>query len=253
MLPLRTPSIVYFCIGFRGKCCPFFFGSFSCRLSPFIFRFFQSSTCLRFFVWRVFRNELWAGSPEFLGWIFGPKMPLFASRKRQRQSSPFLRFFPEFYFCYGAFLRRVLGSELRELYWMCFRWFRVCVCVWIYLSDSGSSFFLPFSGLRGRCFGFRFPLSLFFLLRLPPFFLGAGLGSLSLLPCLRRQDFVAWSRQVRPSNCFFCVLSLLSFLSPRVGPPLPCSFSFFPSLSLSLSFFLSLSCMQCRTVEPGWT
>ena len=132
------------------------------------------------------------------------------------------------------------------------------ICIGCVFAGSGCAFLYRFSyllqGVLVSCrsretgaavSGFVFS-SLLFLLLLPPFFLGAGLGSLSLL-CSCRQDRIAWSRQVRLSICFVCVLSLLSFLSPRVGSPLPCSFSFFPSLSLFRNFLSLLHAVQnCR-------
>ena len=58
------------------------------------------------------------------------KMPVLRPENGKEKVLPVFSFF--FYFCYGAFSRRVLGNELRDLYWMCFRWFRVRVFAWIY-------------------------------------------------------------------------------------------------------------------------
>ena len=56
----------------------------------------------------------------FRGGFLGLKTPVFVP-KTAKKSSPFLSLvFSEFYFCYGAFLRRVLGNELRDLYWSWF-------------------------------------------------------------------------------------------------------------------------------------
>ena len=175
-------------------------------------------------------------------------MPLFASRKRQKQSSPFLRFFPEFYFCYGAFLRKVLGSELRELYWMCFRWFRVCVFVWFYLSDSGSSCFLPFSGLWGRCFGVRS-------LSPPPSsspFLSWGRPGVSFsLFCVPVARTISHRRgRSGLALAFLLVVSSFFSLSPGRLPSPLLFLSFFLSLLFVLS--LSLSCMHSvHLVDPA--
>ena len=173
------------------------------------------------------------GVRSFWGGFLGPKMPLLRPENGRDKVLPVLGFFPAFYFCYGAFFRKVLGSELRELYWMCFRWFRVCVFVWIYLSDSGSSFVLPFSGLRGRCFGFRFPSSLFFLLRLPPFSSWGRLGFSSLPPsCVLAGPQRLGGRQVRAAHGAGMSFFLSSSLCPgRLLSP-------FPGLSLSLSLSL---------------
>ena len=66
---------------------------------------------------------------KVLSVLFWLQNALFCPENGEGKSSPCLRFFSEFYFCYGAFLRRVLGNELRVLYWRCFRWFGVCVFV----------------------------------------------------------------------------------------------------------------------------
>ena len=170
-------------------------------------------------------------------------MPLFASRKRQKQSSPFLRFFPEFYFCYGAFLRKVLGSELRELYWMCFRWFRVCVFVWFYLSDSGSSCFFAVLGTLGPLFRGSFSLSSSFFF--PLSFLGPAWGLFLSLLCACCQDHLASSRQVRLSTCFFACCLFFLFSLPG-SAPLSLALSFFLSL-----FFLSLSLLHAFSAPSG--
>ena len=62
---------------------------------------------------------------------------------------------------------------------------------------------------------------------------------LSLLPACR-QDFDAWTRQVRRSTCLFCLRSLLSCSLSPGRLPSPLLFLFLSSLSLS--FFLS--CMH---------
>ena len=152
---------------------------------------------------------------------------------------PFLGFFRSSIFVTARFLRTILGSELRELYWMCFRWFRVCVFVWIYSSDSGSSFVLPLLGLRGRCFGFRFPSSLFFLLRLPPFSSWGRLGFSSLPPsCVLAGPQRLGGRQVRAAHDAWHVFLSSSLCPGRLLSP-------FPGLSLSLSLSLSLfACLK---------
>ena len=107
-IPRNSPAGVWvFLICFRGKCCPFFCRSFFRRLSLLFWRFFQSSTRLRFFSRKVFRNELWNNywCPESFGDFFGPKKPHFRSRKRPEKSSPCFSFFLlEFYFCYAVVL-----------------------------------------------------------------------------------------------------------------------------------------------------
>ena len=173
------------------------------------------------------------GVRSFWGGFLGPKMPLLRPENGRDKVLPVLGFFPEFYFCYGAFFRKVLGSELRELYWMCFRWFRVCVFVWIYLSDSGSSFVLPFSGLWGRGFGVRL-----FFSPLPPSsspFLSRGRPGFSFfLFCVPADRTSTLGRGRSGLACCVCVLPLL-FSLPGSAP-------LFLALALSLSsLFLSLA------------
>ena len=102
-----------------------------------------------------------------------------------------------------------------------------------YLIEGVLVFFRRFFGTLGprfRGFGSSFLLSSSFFF--PLSFSGPAWVLFFSLPCSCCQVLVAWSRQVRRSICFFCLLSLLSFLSPRVGSPLPCSFFLFFFLSL---------------------
>ena len=146
----------------------------------------------------------------------------------------------EFYFCYGTFLRRVLGNELRVLYWLCFVG---SGCAFLYgftYENQGVLFFAVFGTL-----GPLFPGPVL-LLSSSSFFplssLGVGLGFFSSLlffaPGL--QDCRGWRRQVRRCTWHSCCSPFLLSLSARAGSPLPPSLL---SLSLSLSS-LSLSCMQ---------
>ena len=133
------------------------------------------------------------------------------------------------------------ASNSAYLYWMCFRCFRVCVFVWIYLSDSGSSFFLPFSGLWGRCFG----VCLFFSPLPPsssPFLL---LGPARVFFLCVRVGLLAGPRPHEDGAALagMSVLFFSSALSARAGLPLPRPFSFL------LSLFLFLSCM--RLINTG--
>ena len=126
------------------------------------------------------------------------------------------------------------------------------ICLGCVLGSSGCAFlygfsylikgvplFSPFLGLSGRGFGVCFFLSPLFLLLLPPFFLGAGLGSLSfssacLSPGLRCLDEAGQAQHV------LILLAVSSFLFSLPGSAplsLALSLSFF---SLSLSLFLSL-------------
>ena len=59
--------------------------------------------------------------------FFGQKCPFLRPENGEEKVLPDLGFFRSSIFCYGAFLQRVLGSELRDLYWICFRGIRVCV------------------------------------------------------------------------------------------------------------------------------
>ena len=120
----RLPNSLFgadFCYGLGGKCCPFFLEDSFLETFPLTFAVFQSSICLRFLFGGFFATNSDLGVRGFVGKIFGPKIPCFSSRKRRKKSSPFLSLvFSEFYFCYGAFLRKVLGNELRVLYWSWF-------------------------------------------------------------------------------------------------------------------------------------
>ena len=91
---LETPNFVWFFVGIRGKCCPFFSRTFFRRPSPFILQFFQSSIRLRFFLGEFLATNSEMGVRGFLGRIFGPlKNPCFASRKRRQKVLLFLGFF----------------------------------------------------------------------------------------------------------------------------------------------------------------
>ena len=98
-----------FFVVIRGKCCPFFSRGFFRETVPLLFAVFQSS-----------ERE----SEVFSGRVFwAQRTSVFRVPKTATKSSLFLRLvFSEFDFCYGAFFRRVLRSELRDLSWMWFVW-----------------------------------------------------------------------------------------------------------------------------------
>ena len=129
--------------------------------------------------------------------------PLFFVPKTATKSSLFLRLvFSEFDFCYGAFFRRVLRSELRDLSWMWFVW------------SGGRDLYGILYSYRESCRRFRVPaffggpvsgsvfllLSSFSFLLLPPFLLlgpARVLFFASLALCL--QDWAS-TRQVRAAH-----------------------------------------------------
>ena len=216
-----------------------FSGNFFWRLSLFILRLFQSSLCLRFFSEGFSERTLEWESGDFGKVFWAQKCPFLRPENGKNKVLPFLGFFRSSIFVTARFLRKVLGSELRELYWMCFRWFRVCVFVWFYLSDSGSSCFFAVLGTLGPLFRGSFSLSSSFFF--PLSFLGPAWGLFLSLLCACCQDHLASSRQVRLSTCFFACCLFFLFSLPGSAP-----LSLALSFSLSLFFLsLSLACIQC--------
>ena len=181
-----------------------------------------------------FGTNFGLGVRSFWGGFLGLRCP--RPENGNDKVLPFLGFFRSSIFVTARFCGGFWAVSSVSCIGCVFRWFRVCVFVWIYLSDSGSSLFLPFSGLRGRGFGVHFPSSLLFLLLLPPLFLGVGLGSLSFLLCVSRQDPRGRPRQVRPAPCGMPCLSSFPLFSLCPGRPLSPS-PFF--LSFFLIFFLA--------------
>ena len=89
-IPRRTLRLLnpVICLDFfygLGGTLSVFLGNFFWRLSLFILWFFRALSVL-FFFRRVFRNELWNGSPGvFGGGIFGPKNALFCVPKTAKE------------------------------------------------------------------------------------------------------------------------------------------------------------------------
>ena len=169
----------------------------------------------------------------------GPKTPVFSSRKRRKQSSPFLRFFFRVLFLLRRVFRKVLCIELCDSFGRVFVWIWVCVFVWILLSVFGSSCFFAVLGtgwplFRGPFFFFSplSPSSSPFLSRSRPgfsFFLFCVPADRTSSPGRGRSGLAIASF----AFCLFCLFSL-----PGSAPlSLALSLSFL----LSLSFFLSLS------------
>ena len=88
----------------------FFSGVFPGDCPPSLFGFFRVPPVLGILFGGFFGTNFGLGVRSFWDGFLGLKMPLFASQKRLRQSSPFLRFFPEFYFCYGVFFAEGFGQ-----------------------------------------------------------------------------------------------------------------------------------------------
>ena len=81
----KTPAAVWISYLIEGETLSVFLGEIFWRLSLLILRFSKVRSILGFFFRRVFRHELWNGSPGFFGRFFGPKNAHFASRKRRRR------------------------------------------------------------------------------------------------------------------------------------------------------------------------
>ena len=227
----------------RGKFCSVFWAEiFLPTVSP-RFAIFQSPVCLRFFVGGFFGTNFGMGVRSFFGVDFCPKNAHFASRKRRRKKVlPVLGFFRSSIFVTARFCGGFWATSSVMCIGRVFVWFWVCVFVWIYLSESGSSCFFAVLGTLGPLF--RGPVLLF---SSPSFFfplssLGVGLGSLSFLLCVCRQDRpIDGGRSGLAQAAHATLLFLFSSLCPA-GPSLPC-----PFLSLSS---LSLSCMLQQ--EKHW-
>ena len=171
------------------------------------------------------------------------KCPLCGPKTAKKKVLPFLALVLEFYFCYGAFFRRVLRNE------------SPCFVVAVFFVGSGCAFLYGFlyanpgvlSSRRFRVSGAAVSgsvsSSLLFLLLLPPFFSWGrpGFSFLSFFLSVFLAGlsfFLSWFRSVLSFFLSWLVFlsSSLSFLSARAGSPLPPLLS---SFSLSLSLFLS--------------
>ena len=229
----ETPTCLVFFYIMEGEILSVFFGwCFFRRLSLFTLRFLQSSTCLRFFVRRVFRNELWDGSPEFLGRIFGPKKsPFLRPENGKDKVLPFLGIFRSSIFVTARFCGGFWATNSVICIGCFFAGSGCAVFVWIFFYlIQGFLVFLPFSGLWGRCFGVRSLSSFSFFF--PLSFSGpAWVLFLSLLRSCRTgpQRWV----EAGPAQHLLVICLFFLFSLPGVGSPssLPFSFSFF-SLSL---------------------
>ena len=81
------PSCVF--VDFRGKCCAFFYGTVFREIPLIILDFFYSSTCLRFFAQRVFRDELLRRSGVGSGLGFCMENPIFSLEKTRGKKFSF--------------------------------------------------------------------------------------------------------------------------------------------------------------------
>ena len=175
------------------------------------------------------------GVRSFWGGFLGPKMPFLRPENGENKVFPFLGFFRSFVFVTARFCGGFWATSSVICIGRGFVWFRVCVFVWVYLSELGSScFFFAVLGTLGPLFRVPFPSSLLFLLLLPHFLLSGSAWVLFLffLACLARTP----PAQGRPG--FASCIALFLFFSPlpaRAGPSLPR-----PFFLLSLSLFLSL-------------
>ena len=208
-----------------------FFAEFFLETVPPHFAVFQSSVCLRFFCQRIFRNELWNGSPGFFG-VFVPKMPFCGPQTARIKVLPVLGFFRSSIFvffpegfglqapcCVMAAFSLVLGV-------------RFCMALLIRIRESFLRRFRAF----GAVVSGSVSSSLLFLLLLPPFLLSGPAWVLFLFFCVpaARTAAPGRGRSVR-STLAFCLFFLFSL--PGSAPL---------SLALSLSLFLSLSLSSLR-------
>ena len=107
---------------FRGKCCAFFSGAVFREIPLIVLAFFYSSTLLRFFVQRVFCDELLRRSGVGAVSVFVWKILYFRPKNPAAKSSLFvsLAFFRVLLFL-GSPIYRVLRGELRRYIGMFFR------------------------------------------------------------------------------------------------------------------------------------
>ena len=174
---------------------------------------------------------------RFLGRISGPEVPHFCFPKTALESSPFLSLFREFYFGYAVVSWKILGQELRFLFWNC-SWsvpgVRFCMVSVLATGSFFRRFWVP-------VFFFGPSLSFPPSPSPPPSLLGTSPGAPSLLPCACWQDTghpvpgQAGAPWLHMSFFFFSPLSARVGCLPPLPPPLPFLSFFFLFLSLSLS------------------
>ena len=225
-----------FFVGIRGKCCPFFSGVSPGDCPPSFFGFFRVLPVLGFLFGGFFGTNFGLGVRSLWGGFLGLKCPFLRPENGKDKVLPFLGFFRSSIFVTARFCGGFLGSELRELYWMCFCWFRVCVFVWIYLSDSGSFF-----SCRSRDSGAAVSGSVFLLLFSSSFVFPLSFSGLAwvLFPCFLA--FVARTTvlvEAGQAEHLLAVCLLFLFSLPGSAPLFLALFSL---SSPSLSFFLACS------------
>ena len=222
----------------KGEILAVLFTDFFLETVPLHFAFFRSSTRLRFFTESFWRRALNGESGFLLGVVFlAQKCPFLRPENGEEKVLPDLGFFRSSIFVTARFCGGFWAANS-------------VICIGFVFVGSGCVFLYGFTYLiQGVLFSCRSRdsgavvsglvfSSLLFLLLLPPFFLGAGLGSFSfssvLLPTGPRRLVEAGQAE---HLLVFCLVFLFSL--PGSAPLfLALFFSFF-----SLSFFLSLSCM----------
>ena len=118
---LRTPPPPAFLVNFRGKCCAFFLRRCVSGNPPNCFGIFYSSTCLRFVVRRVFRDEFWRRSGVGGVSVFVWKILYFRLKNPAAKSSLFVSLaFLRVLLFLGSPISRVLWGELRRYIGMFF-------------------------------------------------------------------------------------------------------------------------------------
>ena len=209
-----------------------FFAEFFWRLSPFILRFCRVLPVLGFLSEGFSQRALeWES-----GVFWGSKTPFFRPENGEWKVLPFLAFLFGVVLLLRIVSGRVLGHELRVLYWRCFcsvLGVRFCMDFSICYREF---FVSPFSGTRVSSFFLFLPLLLLLLLFWALW--GPAWAPLRFLLLFAMQDN-GHPLPVQAGAAFmFSVLFFFCLLCPG-RPPSP---SFPPSaLSLSLSLCLSLS------------
>ena len=180
--PTRFSHNTGYCLDFfygqGGSAVRFFLGIFLWRLSPIILRFFKVLSVLGFFS-EGFSERALEWESGVLGDVFlVTKMPVLRPENSKEKILPVLGFFRSSIFVTARFCGGFWATSSG-------------ICIGCVFAGSGSAFLYGFSYLiqgvlvsccsrdSGAVVSGFVCSSLLFLLLLPPFFLGAGLGSLS--------------------------------------------------------------------------
>ena len=118
--PQKPRELFGFVCDLGGNAVRFFQGIFFWRLSLFILRFFKVLSVLVFFFGGFFATNFGMGVRGFCGGFLGPKTPFLRPENGERKVLPFLALFFGVVLLLRIVSGRVLGHELRVLYWRYF-------------------------------------------------------------------------------------------------------------------------------------